>query len=86
MIRVPQTVPVELTLSATVTITQEVLDGILDQYPELFEAGKDDPEMIARAMVYASINPSLYTHNDHEDIWDGVCDLQGLIKNLELDG
>lgn len=83
--KLPQTVDVELTLYATVTVTQEVLDGIQDQYPDLWEQGKDDPEMIAKAMVYASVNPSLSTHNDYEDIWDGVADLKGLIRDLEID-
>lgn len=83
----PQTVDVELTLGATVTITQEVMDGIKEQYPDLWETATrmNDPEMIARAMVYASINPGLYVDNDFEDIWDGVADLRGLINRLELD-
>jgi hypothetical protein len=83
-VNVPQTVAVELTISATVTITQEVLDGIREQYPDLWEAGKDDPEVIAKAMVYASVNPGLSYINDHEDIWDGVANMRGLIWGLEL--
>lgn len=81
----PQTIDVELTLSARVTVTQEVLDGIEDQYPDLYEEGKDDVEVIARAMLYASVNPRIpYSNKTYSDIWEQVAEMQGLINDIEL--
>lgn len=85
LMTLPQTIDIELTLSARVTVTQEVLDGIADQYPDLYEAGKDDAEVIARAMLYASVNPRImYNNTRFSDIWDGVAEMQGLITDVEL--
>lgn len=84
--KLPQTVDVEMTLYATVTITQEIVDGIKDQYPGLWEEGKDDPEVIAKSMVYASVGGQCSGSNEnYEDWWDGVGDMRGLIKDMELD-
>jgi hypothetical protein len=78
-------ISVDLTLYADVQITDEVCEGIKEQYPVLWEEGKDDPEVIARAMVYALINPRIPYQSYPNDIWDGVADLDGLITNIELE-
>jgi hypothetical protein len=83
-LKLPQTLDVEMTLYATVTITQEMVDGIKDQYPGLWEEGKNDPEVIARAILYASVGRYCEGDNNYEDNWDGVGDMRGLIKGMEL--
>lgn len=81
----PITIDVEMTLYATVTVTEEMVEGIKDQYPGLWEEGKDDPEVLAKAILYASIGPYCQGSNEyHEDWWDGVGDMKGLIKDMEL--
>ena len=81
----PIKVGVDLTLYAAVEITKEICDGIADQYPELWDRIKDDPEEIARSMVFASIGSNIYYSNeDFEDWWDGVGNMQGLITGVEV--
>ena len=84
-LKFPLTVPVEMTLAAIVTVTQEVADGIADQYPDAWRENQHDPEELAKMMLYASVNPRIPADNaNFEDIWDGVADMRGLIKAVEL--
>lgn len=83
---VPVTLPVELTLRADVTLTQEVLDGIKEQYPEYWEWAKDDPEDLAAGVLYALVNPRIPYRSSSEDCWDGVAWLGGLVNNAVLEG
>jgi len=81
----PQTVEIEMTLSATVQITQEILDGIAEQYPDTWKLHMDDPEEIAKLMLFASVGDFCSGSNAHfEDVWDGVGNMQGLITEMEL--
>lgn len=83
--RLPLKVEVTMELTATVTLTQEVLDGIADQYPGSWEMHKDDPEELAKMVLYASVGPTCRGSNaHHEDWWDGVGNLQGLIHDMDL--
>jgi hypothetical protein len=78
-------VEVEMTLAARVTLTQEILDGIADQYPDAWKEHKDDPEELAKMVLYASVGPYCQGSNEgFEDWWDGVGDMKGLIYDKEL--
>lgn len=83
--KLPQTVEVEMTLYAQVTLTQEILDGIADQYPDAWKEHKDDPEELAKMVLYASVGRYCRGSNEHhEDWWDGVGEMRGLIKDMDL--
>jgi hypothetical protein len=83
--KLPMDVEVEMYLTARVTLTQEIVDGIADQYPEAWRQYEDDPEELARMVLYASTNPCFTSSNEHfEDWWDGVGNMQGLIHEREL--
>ena len=81
---VPMTLEVELTVIARVTLTQELLNGIADQYPNLWESGKDNPKELAQAAAYALLNPHVGRVYE-EDYWDGVVEtLHGIVTEMEL--
>lgn len=85
-VNLPQTIEVEMTLFAKVTITQEICEGIADQYPEFWQKNKEKPEEIAKSILFASVGGYCTGSNKHyEDIWDGVGDLKGLIEEMELE-
>lgn len=76
---------VELTINAKVKLTQDLLNGIADQYPDLWEKGKNDPEELAKAAVYALINPHV-GRAYKQDYWDGVVEtLHGIVLEASLD-
>jgi hypothetical protein len=81
-----QKASIEMTIYADVQITDEICEGIADQYPDLWERIKNDPEEIACVMLGASdLTASARGSNeDIEDWWDGVGKMQGLITNVEL--
>jgi len=81
----PITVDVEMSLFATVTITEEICMGIKDQYPETWARVVGDPEEIAKLILYASVGRYCQGNNDYDDVWDGVGDMAGLIKNMDLE-
>lgn len=75
---------VELTISAMVEVTDEVKEGMKEQYEASDDALSND-EYVARAMLFASINPRLPVTNVHEnDYWDGVANMRGLITQINL--
>lgn len=80
-----QTVSVELTLRAEVTVTPEICEGIADQYPQLWAEAQNDPEAIARAMLYASASGATGGNEFSDDWWDGVGNMRGLIRNARLE-
>jgi hypothetical protein len=80
-----QTVSVELILCAEVTVTPEICEGIAEQYPQLWAEAQNDPEAIARAMLYASASRVTGGNEHYEDWWDGVGNMQGLIRNTRLE-
>ena len=84
-LKLPMKVEVEMSLFATVEITQEICDGIADQYPDSWDAYQENPEEIAKMILYASVNPYIHSSNkNYEDWWDGVGNMQGLITEMEL--
>lgn len=82
---VPKKVSVELTITADVTITQELCDGIADQYEKFWDQAKNDPEELAKSVLYALVNPGLPHRAYPDDYWDGVACLDGLVENIELE-
>ena len=80
----PATYEVTLTITAKVTVTDEILEGIKDQYPGLYKNIQRDPEAAATAMLFASLNPSISGNEYNDDWWDGVGNMRGLIKDVEL--
>jgi hypothetical protein len=83
-------ITVELSLYADVEITDEICNGIAEQYPDWWERNKNDPEEIASAMVFAIVNPRIpcntipSSFNPEQWWWDGVGSLDNLITNIEL--
>jgi hypothetical protein len=75
---------VELTVSAMVEVTDEVKEGMKEQYGYVDNILTDD-ELVGRAMLFASINPRLPRTNFHsDDFWDGVANMRGLITEINL--
>lgn len=81
---VPQILEVDLMVYGKVKLTQELCDGIADQYPDFWDRSKDDPEELARAVLYAFLG-HLPPYATKEDYWDGVACLDGLIMDVELE-
>jgi hypothetical protein len=75
---------VELTISANVEVTDEVKNGMKEQYGYTDKDLEND-ELVGRAMLFASINPRLPRTNFHsDDFWDGVANMRGLITEINL--
>ena len=67
-----------------VEVTDDVKIGMREQYNASDKLLADD-ELVARAMLFASINPRLSATNAHyDDFWDGVANMRGLITDIEL--
>ncbi|MCY9530558.1 hypothetical protein M5X04_14645 [Paenibacillus alvei] len=76
---------VSLTINADVNVTEEVRNGLKEQYGWSDEKVKDD-ELVAKTLLYAYLNPRIPNKCDEECYWDGVANMNGLIVDIELGG
>lgn len=77
-------ISVELSLYADVEITEELCRQIQESSPGYWESVKNDSENLAYDLAFAYLNPSVPFDSGPEDYWDGVCCLDGVVKNIEL--
>lgn len=75
-------------ITATVEVTEEVLNNFKEQFPNSWEKIKNDPdasELVAYAMLRASMSHYVPQRDITEDCyWDGVGNLKGLILDVQI--
>lgn len=87
----PKVIEVELYLKVKVIVegdaVEEIKSGMIEQYNYTSHEVNDDG-ILAKAIVYASLNPTISSwvvaNKLKPDYWDGVGNMQGLIKKAEL--
>lgn len=77
-------IEVELVITAKVKVTAAFRVGVMEQYNWPKEEAFDD-EKLAKAMLYADLNPRFPSAILNDRFWDGVGNLKGLIKNMKLE-
>ncbi|OME54082.1 hypothetical protein BSK59_15995 [Paenibacillus odorifer] len=79
---------IRMEVSADVEVTDEIKQGLKEQYG-WSDAQISDDEKVARAIMYASFNPTVSSwevaNAISDDMFDGVGNMKGLIKNVEVD-
>ena len=92
-----ETYRVSLDVSAEVTITKKMVVKYVEQYVRYDnQKGKErmvnnilndieSKKELAQKVLYAFVNPNLPIDSDgHDYYWDGVANLKGLIKRIEV--
>ena len=79
---------IRMEVSANVEVTDEIKQGLKEQYGWTDAQIADDHE-VAKAIMYASLNPTLssweVSNHMSDDNFDGVGNMKGLISNVNLD-
>lgn len=77
---------VELTVYAKVKVNDEIVNNYQEQYGTInhpfYEVIQRE---VAQQILYAHINPMVAYNVDYDTYFDGVCNMNGLIRNIEVE-
>lgn len=77
---------VELKVYAKVKVNDEIVNNYQEQYGPIKHPFLEVIQrQVAQAILYAYINPLVSYDVEHDVYFDGVCNMNGLIRNIEVE-